>query len=247
MQKWGFVAAGFLSSLIYSTVGFAEQNHSVITLSGGVAFNNDAGASIFIPATDEVFSSFNYHAKHATHPYAQYGGFFGEEFALKPHWALQAGIGFYQSAQLNANGLVTQGVDEDSLNTYSYKYMIRSYQFLAEGKLLYAMQRYHPYVSFGVGAVYNDTHGFNVDIQPPYTTVSNQFNNRSITSASYTAGLGMDVDICDHTRLGIGYRFANQGRAYTGKSVIDTVETNNALEQEHLYVNSVLAQFTYVV
>ena len=134
-----------------------------------------------------------------------------------------------------------------SSDQYTYQYDIQSRQLLLEGKLLYHWQRYHPYLSAGMGASWNTSLNYNVNIQPAFTTFSNQFANNMQTSFSYLVGLGVDVDLTDALRLGLGYRFTDFGSAKTGTSTIDTLMTTNTLAQSHIYANEILIQLSAFV
>ena len=81
----------------------------------------------------------------------------------------------------------------------------------------------------GVGTAYNTSKNYQVNIQPAFTAVSNQFGNNLTTTFSYSLGFGVDVTVLEHVRLGLGYRFVDLGNASTGKSIIDTIATNYTL------------------
>ena len=159
---------------------------------------------------------------------------------------MQLGIGYYEPTTFKAKGYVTQGADVETENQYAYSYSVQSHQLLAEAKLLYNnWNQYHPYLSAGIGGAWNNAKRFNVNIEPPFTTYSNQFSNHSSSSFSYAVGLGIDMNFSKKTRLGIGYRFTDFGSASTGPSMIDDVQTTYALSQSHLYVNALVAQFSF--
>ncbi len=257
---WKRVSVIFISGLVLFSPVFAASsatpfnnyfNHSIwhpmLTLTAGAAFNSDAGHSQNFPATDEIFSFFNYAANNTHQTLAIFGGFVGAEFLLHPKWDLQAGLAYYQPSTFHTNGIVTQGIDPDSENLYTYKYAIQSRQLLAESKLLYHCRYFHPYLSAGIGAAWNRSQSFAVNIQPPFTTLSNQFNNNTMTSFTYSVGLGLDVDMTKQARIGIGYRFADLGKSKTGNGIIDDVITQNTLSQSHLYTHEILAQLTFIL
>jgi opacity protein-like surface antigen len=246
------LAAGLLFSQTSFADGFLpnclQQSwwHPIMTWSLGAAFNNDAGPSNSIPPHNGVLSFYNYSANHYWQTIPVFGALLGAEFELNPNWALQGGVSYYKPSALVAKGSVTQGADVASENTYTYQYDIQSTQVMLEGKLLYAIaEKWHPYISAGVGSSWNASQNYAVDIQPVFTTFSNQFGNKTVTSFTYLAGLGVDMDITPSARLGIGYRFTDLGNAKLAPATIDGTQTTNTLSQSHLYVNEVLAQFTF--
>lgn len=260
-RKWQPIPIGFIICLLLASSSiFAKDstallaNHSrqhfwnpFITLIGGASFNSKAGQSKYFPATNEVFSYYNYHDYNIRQTDSIFGGSVGSEFLLNPKWALQGSISYYQPSTFNVKGIVTQGVDTSSENQYSYKYAIQVHQLLIESKLLYNLQYYHPYLSAGVGTAWNKSKNYTVNIQPPFTTFSNQFKDGTHASFSYSLGFGVDRNITEYVRLGVGYRFTDFGSSETGHGIIDTVRTSHALSQSHLYTNLLLAQFTVLL
>jgi opacity protein-like surface antigen len=222
-----------------------QNYHPIVTFSAGAAFVNDVSQSKNIPPHDGVLSFFNYayHTEYQTQ--AIYGATIGTEMYANKQWSLQTGLSYYRLPNVVARGTVHQGIDAPSSNTYSYRYAVIGNQILVEGKLLYNICRYHPYLSLGVGAAVNEMNNYSVNIQPPFTTFSNQFADHTTTSFSYNIGLGIDFDVAPNTRFGVGYRFADFGKAETGKAMIDNVPTTNKLTTEHVYAHEVLAQLSF--
>lgn len=264
-ERIGFSCVlGFLVGLVFSSSSFATQPPAhwyqfeksvrwrpVFTLTAGGAFSNDMGSSKYIPISSQIEDQFfNYQAHHNHQASFLYGAFLGAEIYLNPRWLLQTGLAYYEPGAFRAGGAVTQGADSQSANTYTYSYDINAHQLLAEAKLLYNCQQYkrfHPYVVAGMGAGFNAAHNYQVNIQPAFTTFSNQFPNQDTTSFSYSIGLGIDMDMTNKLRLGLGYRFADLGKVTLGNASIDQVPTNNNLSQSHLYTNEVVGQLTFVM
>jgi opacity protein-like surface antigen len=260
-SKWLHMAACLYASLFSSSVfaipslpiPYADHfmryyQHPILTMAVGAAYNNDAGESQNIPAHDGVFSFYNYAAHDVKQTETMWGGSLGAEFLWQPAWSLQVGLGFYQATAFTAKGIVTQGVDVASQNQYSYHYSIQSRQLLLENKFLSNhYSPFHPYFLLALGAAFNHSKNFSVDITPAYTAFSNQFKDSTTTSFSYTLGLGVDIDISKNARIGIGYRFADLARAKTGSASIDNIATTNTLAQTHLYAHELLAQFSFVL
>lgn len=224
----------------------------LIAFSTGAAFSNNIGSSQFIPIRDPIEDSFfSYVADHSTQGKFIYGASLGIEFLLNPKWFLQTNVSYYQPMKFHAHGIVTQGVDALSVDSFSYTYDIQVRQVLFESKLLYnwlyRSMSFYPYVSGGIGVGLNSARNYNVNIVPPFTTFSNQFTNERNTSFSYKVGLGVDYEVANHVRVGVGYRFADFGRVRLGNASINQVPTLNNLSQSHLYTNEVLGQITVVI
>lgn len=226
--------------------------HRVVTLSGGAAFSDSVGQSTFIPilnpAEDEFF---NYAADSSNQTEFVWGAFLGMEGSLNQNWLLQSGFSYYQPTLFHPKGIVTQGVDVLSVDSFSYQYEVQARQVLFENKLLYNVLYHarvvHPYASAGIGIGINSSHNYRVNILPPFTTFSNQFSNAERTSFSYRVGLGIDYELTTQLRVGIGYRFADFGKTKLGNALIDQVQTVNNLSQAHFYTNEVLGQITFVI
>lgn len=249
MQKKAYlVLAGTVLGILFSSVNNAASLsfcwQPILTLTGGIAFSEDAGQSKNFPANATSFSYYHYALHHTSESSTIFGGLIGAEFPLNSPWLLQVGIAYYVPQSFNVKGIVTQGVDAASANQYPYQYTIQNHQLLLENKLFYAIERYHPYVLLGIGPAWNRTKNFAVNIDPPFTTFSNQFPSNTVTSFSYDIGFGMDINITEHLRFGLGYRFTDLGTAKTGKATIDQTITTNVLSQSHFYTQEGLAQIT---
>jgi opacity protein-like surface antigen len=221
---------------------------AIISLSSGVAISSDFGKSqtfpIVNPITDEFFI---YSAKQSTQTVGVLDGFVGAEWAFQPNWDLQMGLGYNQAWNFKTQGSLLQGADAQSADQYSYKYKGLTRQLLAEGKLLYRFkERYLPYALLGLGAAFNDANSYHTNA-PPFLTFTRQYKNNTQTSFAYALGMGIDVVILDHLRLGVGYRFADFGQISLGNATIDTTKVRGTLSQTHLYANQILAQITWVI
>ena len=252
-----------------STVEATTHWQPLVTLTAGAAFNNDTGNSQYFPSPNPVQDAYyNYAANNSQESVLLVGGFIGAERKLARNWNIQLGLGYYQPGIYHAKGTLTQGPaiigsgapDIDASSQYPYRYNIKTQQLLVESKLLFTTHNiFHPYITAGIGAGFNNVYGFSADITPVDTTLTNHFNSANTTSFSYRVGFGIDVDLTKQVRLGLGYRFADFGSTKSGTSVIDSgginndgtvnpaVTSNNRLTQSHLYTNDVVAQLTYLI
>ncbi len=224
----------------------------VLTLSAAAAFSDDVGASEFIPIIDPIEDEFfDYSAHQSNQSKFLFGVFLGAEFFLNPSWNLQSGFSYYQPLLFHSEGIVTQGLDDLSADSFPYQYDIQVRQVLFENKLLYNWMvqslPLHPYVSAGIGIGINSARNYQIIIAPEFSTFSNQFTNDTNTDFSYRVGLGVDVDLTKRIRLGVGYRFADFGKVGLGNASIDDIPTDNNLSQSHLYTNEVMGQLTFIM
>lgn len=172
------------------------------------------------------------------------GIFGGAEFTINPLWALQLGLGYYQSSSFTTSGTLSQG-SEIPFSKFDYDYTISSRQLLVESKFLTTYrERFHPYLSLGLGQSFNKASDYTVNnSRAPF---SPRFGDSTTNTFSYTAGLGVDYDITSNIRLGLGYRFADLGKVGLGNGKIDNLPISHTLKQSNLYTNQLLAQLSWI-
>jgi hypothetical protein len=220
----------------------------VVTLGGGVTGASGIGDAktfpIQNPATDEYYI---YTPQHFHQTPALFEGFFGGEGNLMPYFLLQAGFDYTQAASLSADGTLIQGADSHSQNTYSYHYSVLTRQLLAEGKLLLnSFNPIHPYILAGLGVAINKASDYYISA-PVGTTFTRLYQNNTATSFTYSLGAGVDVDITNNVRFGVGYRFSDLGTVQLGQATINNTTVSGTLAQSSLYTNAILAQLTWVI
>jgi len=246
-----FVLSAFFSTVYAASFfNWVKEStwHPVAAIGVGTATSSDLGKSttfpIQNPTTDEFY---NYSAYDASKTATLFNGFIGTEVALFSDWLLETGLDYNQTSPFLARGEFSQGADAQSADTYTYHYSIVTKQALIEGKLLYTFKQYfHPYVLFGLGAAFNKAYNYATSV-PPFLTFTRMYSDNNTTSFSYAAGVGIDTDISDHLRLGIGYRFTNLGKAELGNATINTTTVSGTLSQNHLYANEGLIQLTVII
>ncbi len=173
------------------------------------------------------------------------GVFLGGEFALLQNWSLQLGLSYYQNSSFDANGYVYQFADP-AFNNLNYQYQIQSRRFLIETKLSRAFKQiWHPYINLGLGESLNKAYSY---LEYPTSSdnvpMTQPFANHTTRSFTYIAGLGIDVDIQKHIRVGAGYRFADLGNANLGTTPLQSGTT--MISHRHLYTNEFLAQLSFL-
>ena len=133
-----------------------------------------------------------------------------------------------------------------STYTYTYSYSISSQQLLLETKLLNtSFGPYHPYVLAGAGVAFNQASDYQTSV--PYSqSFTRMYQDNSNTSFSYALGTGLDMDLTEQVRLGVGYRFTDLGRVRLGDASIDGTPVGGTLAQRHLYAHELLAEVTWL-
>lgn len=221
---------------------------AIFTVGGGLAAIANLGDSQTFPIQNPVTDEFyRYSPNNSWQTAFLAEGFVGVEKTLSPDWAIQAGFDYNQITSFSVRGTFVQGADAQSADTFNYHYDILSRQALFAVKMLYSFQdRFHPYLFAGLGVTSNDINGFSTSV-PPFLTFTRMYSGHSSTESSYAVGVGVDMDINQHTRVGIGYRFTDLGQMQLGNATINGISVNGTLSQNHLYVNELLAQFTLMI
>lgn len=217
----------------------------VLTVSSGLAASRIGRSQLLSMADD--FTEYQYAANHDNSNIMLWGVFLGTEIPVQQQWILQLGVGVYLPNVFRGEGVLIQGVDEQSSDKFPYSYKVKNHQFLSEGKLLgNVKEKYHPYVSAGLGVAVNRAYDYSAYV-PPFLTFTPQFTNQSTTSFAYSIGAGMDVDIKKNWRLGAGYRFTGVGEANLGYGYLDVIPFPGTLTQSNLYIQEILVQLTYLM
>jgi opacity protein-like surface antigen len=223
--------------------------HPVGSIGLGGYITSNAGNSQNFPILDPITDAYyNYSASQTAQKAAFISLFLGNEWLLADRdWLMQTGLEYSETTGLSVHGDLTQGADVGSQNFYTYKYNITTRQLLLSAKILYTIQQiYHPYVYAGLGPAVNRAANYKTTV-PPDLTFTQEYRTKSTTSFSWGLGFGLDVEIHEKLRLGIGYRFTNLGQVSLGSANIDTISVPGTLTQSHLYANEVIAQLTMVL
>lgn len=197
---------------------------------------------------------FNYNPHHSSGYKPMVGGFVGAEYLFNPVWAWQFGLALYQATNYSTNGEETQApkISLDAVNIWNYHYQISSRQLVFENKLsLILKNRYRPYLIVGLGEGFNHAFDFEVTPQNSGEVATATFNAHKNQTFIYLAGLGIDLDVNKHFRVGVGYRAAYLGKYDFGTGMLDTgaggsVFSLPALHSKYSYNQEVLLQLTCI-
>lgn len=178
---------------------------------------------------------------------ADAGGFVGVERAFSDKLWVQLGVSGYIDAQISPQGDVWRFASPE-FDTLSYAYNVQHTRVMAEGKFLTSINAYqalHPYVSWGLGAAFNQARDYQETPLIAGAVPSLPFASETQTSFTWGVGLGVDYALNPHARLGVGYQFADLGSVSLGPTPSAT--TNQTLSFPHLYTNQLRFQFTLLV
>lgn len=248
----GFMVSSSIA--MAGSMGAIEQPviSPVITLFGGVGFFNvNHSPEVFTGTDDDIFTYYN-NRQHSNS--GLLGVFVGGEHALpRPGLFMQGGLEYTAFENSRIKGSHSVGIEPATSTYYNYKYTIQTQQLLAVAKLFGTLkERYHPYVSVGLGAAFNDSTAFSVSTtETGSLNIAPIYGNHTKTAFSYSAGLGVDADLNQHVRLGLGYRFAGLGKSSLGNGSVNmntySYPTGFSLSAGNAYVNQLVAQISYVV
>ena len=244
--KWRFYSLSICLLLSVNSDALSMQDlFPVIALDAGVSTSFDVGTSQNFPATDTNSQFYDYAANTSRQSVGLAGIFLGFESRTPTPWLIQTGVSYHQSNAFTAQGTLTQGLDTASQDTYNYQYDILVRQLLLESKWLYTMNQYHPYVLAAAGVAFNTASNYTTTV-PADINLTSDYQNHTSTSFSYALGFGLDTELSDHVRLGLGYRFTDLGRAQLGNATYNAIPVTGGLGQTHLYAQQLLAQVSYI-
>jgi opacity protein-like surface antigen len=224
----------------------ASSWHPILAIGGGFTNTITLGKSVVFPIMDPNRDEYYiYNAAHRSQTNGLFEAFLAVERPIFSQWLLQAGCAYTQAATFMAQGSLIQGVDPQSQDQYGYQYNVASRQVMLQTKWMRPMrERFYPYALLGLGAAVNTASNYATTV--PYTlSYTRLYQDNTATTCAYRLGVGVDMDLTAHLRLGIAYRIADLGGVSLGSASIDKEAVNGTLSQSTVYANEVLAQLTY--
>ena len=255
MQKKYFKS--ILGSFFYVPMLFAGTmgaNHNItslrpiVSILGGYAGINSQVSSTFYDS-DNFF-------KYRTSSHAGDAGvggvFLGVEYIRTPNLLIQLGADYTYFSSIKARGFNTVGVEPGTSTFYRIHYQFQGQQLLAATKILTTVREtLHPYVFAGIGASFNDMYHYRATTSETCCiNLTPMFKNDSHSKFSYAAGIGIDYDLNQHARLGLGYRFSDFGHASLGHGATSVnhikIPFPFKLGTHHNYANQAIVQLSYL-
>lgn len=230
-------APSSLPSMFHSTI----QPFAAITVSANFLRASKAQSLTLLPPFT------NYYTNHSS-SYQSTGSLgltAGIEGRQLSHLFWQLGASGYFNTQVTTHGQVWQfGLPE--FNNFTYRYQVQSSRIVATAKLLSTVKkRVHPYLSGELGASFNRASAYNEVplLEEAYPMAP--FRDHTHSSLAWGVGAGIDADITTMFRLGLGYQFADLGKAQLGVSPAQ--ETQQVLNIPHLYSHQLRFQLTALI
>lgn len=189
----------------------------------------------------------HYTKDNASQTVTDVGGFVGVERVLTEKLSAQLGVSGYWDSQMTIKGDVWQFALPE-FDDLSYTYRIHHARVMAATKLITTLSQYsflHPYVSGEIGVAFNQASGYQETPLEVGAIPTPPFSNHSQTSFTWGVGAGVDYNLNQQVRLGVGYQFADLGGASLGQTTAQT--TTQSLSLSHLYANQLRFQVTILV
>jgi opacity protein-like surface antigen len=214
----------------------------VITLSGGPAWskNNTSQTFYLQPDIEKTYA-----AKSTTSTIGTGELFLGLQRPINHRVEGQLGIALAGGGNVNFNGNVWEDADPN-FNNYTYAYRLNHMHVALKGKLIGVTETsIRPYVSASLGAGFNHAYKFSINPKIFPEVPAPAFGNNTESAFTYTLGLGIQKIIDTHWQAGVGYEFADWGQYRLARAPGQTL--NGGLSLNHLYINELLFNVTYVI
>ncbi|MDF1683977.1 MAG: SPOR domain-containing protein [Legionellaceae bacterium] len=101
-----------------------------------------------------------------------------------------------------------------------------------------------PYITASLAAGFNHAFSFQNSARNSDIVANPNFKDKTVTAFNYSVGIGLQKEINSHTHVGLGYEFFDWGKS--GLASAPGQATNAAPFLNHLYVNTVLLNLTYL-
>ncbi|OYV54368.1 MAG: hypothetical protein B7X00_01420, partial [Legionella sp. 21-45-4] len=193
---------GPVSSSIFNAI------KPVVSLQTGYASINAAGRTLRIIGTDaDVFT----YLPSSTGQNASFVSVFvGAEHAVPfikhTNVFMNTGVEYNYFGKVGSKGINTVGVEPQTSTLYNYNYNFQAQQVVGTFKLFTKVyDRFLPYGEVGLGGSFNQSGPYHA-----YTTETGSinltpgFSNNTQTQFSYNLGVGLDTEVREHIRVGLG-------------------------------------------
>lgn len=175
---------------------------------------------------------------------ADTGLFLGVERMFSNRLFAQLGVSGYVDSDFTPKGHVWQ-FNSPLFDNLTYLYHIHHTRVMVEGKLLTNYPSHPdilPYFSWQLGVAFNQTSGYQETPLIPDVPPTAPFAGSNQSAFAYGVGLGIDYNLNQHVRLGLGYQFADLGSASLGVTAAEAIAST--LVVPHLYTNQLRFQLT---
>ncbi|KTD74268.1 outer membrane protein [Legionella tucsonensis] len=254
------LSLSFLSSFLCSTTLLAGESdiqkiyqtnlYPVISILGGYANMHVRNIETYYGDDDNIYLYRNSGHDNDT---GVGGIFLGLEYVFTSSFLMQLGVDYAYFGSTRIQGIHSVGIEPSTSTQYQYKYKFQPQQLLAATKLLTTVQdSFHPYLFAGLGVSFN--RAYNYDASTHETCDINLtplFKNNSDQRLSFTLGAGVDANLNQHFRFGLGYRFSDFGTISLGEGNVNfdgyTASVPFSLRAHDTYAHQFIAQLSYLI
>lgn len=229
----------------------ASKPRGVITVSGGPSIISANGNQSYTTTDSNLFV---YRSQDQDKTNGFIGGLLGLERDLPYSGSFfQAGLEYTYFGRLSQHGTSTVGIEPATSTGYQYSYQLQTQQALILAKVFSTTKKYsfYPYLLGGIGAASNQVSNFATSTsETGSVNLTPTFTDNQTFNFSYALGVGIEANVREHFRFGLGYRFTDFGRASlsNGRIQLDNtdVPTPFNFNIPHVYANQFLAQLSYL-
>lgn len=168
-----------------------------------------------------------------------WGAFAGIEVPIDEEeiYRWQTGFGYYRTTSLDTEGIIEYFGDPSDVDV-GYRYNINNTRYMFENKLLMSLNElFSLYLLGSLGIANNETGDAETyQLDPASVEMLYGFETDEVNSFTYSVGLGLEMEVIEHVRVGLGYQFSDLGEAKTGPFKSPN-SAGEHLENEHLFTN----------
>ena len=248
MNQWVFMLA---TTMVTSSALAASNSIPLIpppsgynwvsTVSAGTSWNTSSRSQTFY-LTPETLKS--YPETNSSQAFLDGEFFLGVQKTLWPQIQGQLGLAFAVTGNAKLIGDILDDADP-AFNNYNYQYKVSHTHIALQGKVLidkgYSVI---PWFSALAGLGFNRANAFTNSPTIFQAVPTSNFRSDSETSFTYALSVGLQKPVDNHWQVGVGYEFSDWGKSQLGTAEGQTM--GNGLSIDHMYVNSLLVNVTYL-
>jgi hypothetical protein len=172
--------------------------------------------------------------------------FFGIEKPLNERIQSQFGFLISGAGMAEDKGIIWQYADPQ-FDNLSYSYKLNQLRFGLRSKWILDntsyMHHIKPYITGSVGVGLNHAYDYNNTANIDTAVPNPNFQDNTVASFSYSAGLGLQKDLTSNIQAGLGYEMLDWGKSSLAAAPGQTI--NAGLVMDHLYMHTLLLSLTY--
>jgi opacity protein-like surface antigen len=168
-------------------------------------------------------------------------GIFGGGLWEANEWMIQFGLSYDYLPPFTDEGDILEFGDP-ALNDLSYEYRISHQRLGLELKTLYEMENnWYPFVRLGLGIAWNKAYRYREESSSPTEIARHPFKDTDNVALTWSVGAGVEREIYEDVRLGLSYLYTDAGR-----SKLDSRKSDESLTIDHLSLNQIILEASYI-